>query len=256
MLRNLPTRTTLIGRIRKDAKLYAQPIQTKSRGRKRYYGDPVPTPEQYRQDKSIPWQQTKAFLGGQQIDIEFKAIGPLRWRASGRRDLLLVILRPLAYRLAKGRRLHYRDPIYLICTDLELPLPQLVQAYLWRWEIEVGFRDQKTLLGSGEAQVWKLAAVERIPALIAATYGFLHLAIAKVWKDGNNAGLLPRPRWQTTSEGLRISTQQAINLFRAELWGEVLGVVNKTDFAETQKMRAKSDKFLEHPASAILYAAG
>ncbi len=256
MLRNLPAQTTLIGRVRKDAKLYAQPIQTKGRGRKRYYGEIAPTPEQYRQDKSIPWQQTKAVLSGQQIDIEFKAIGPLRWRASGPRDLLLVILRPLAYRLAKKQRLLYRDPIYLVCTDLELPLPQLIQAYLWRWEIEVGFRDQKTLLGSGEAQVRKSASVDRIPALIAAAYGFLHLAIAKVWKGGDNAGLLPRPRWQTTSEGQRISTQQAINLFRAELWGEVLGVVNKTDFAETQGMQAKSEKFLSNPAPAVLYATG
>lgn len=254
MLRQLPDRTTLIGRIRKDAKLYALPKPTEGRGRRRFYGDAAPTPEQYRQDESIPWQQTKAFLSGQLIDIEFKAIGPLRWRASGQLDLLLVIIRPLAYRLAKKRHLLYRDPIYLICTDTGLSLPQLVQAYLWRWEVEVGFRDQKTLLGSGEAQVRSAEAVGRVPALIATAYAFLHLALARAAKDQDLTCLLPRPRWHPHGPGQRISTQQAINLIRAELWGQALGVENKTDFVEIQTMRAKSGKNLNHPASAILYA--
>jgi hypothetical protein len=250
VLRSLPDRTTVIGRIRKDAKLYALPEPAKGRGRRRVYGEAVPTPEQYRQDDSIPWQQTKAFLDGQLIDIELKAVGPLRWRASGERDLRLVIIRPLAYRPAQGRHLLYRDPIYLVCTDPGLPLPQLVQAYLWRWEVEVGFRDQKTLLGSGEAQVRKPEAVGRVPALIAAAYGFLHLAA----KDQDLACQLPRPRWNPSKPAQRISTQQAINLFRAELWGQALGLGNKTDFAKRQTLRAKSGNSLKHPASAVLYA--
>jgi len=254
MLRPLPERTTLIGRIRKDAKLYALPEPTNGRGRRRFYGAALPTPEQYRQDPSIPWQQTKAFLSGQLIDIEYKAIGPLRWRASGRRDLLLVIIRPLAYRLAKKRHLLYRDPIYLICTDPGLSLPQLIQAYLWRWEAEVGFRDQKTLLGSGEAQVRSAEAVGRVPALTATAYAFLHLAIARTAQDQALTCHLPRPRWNPRGPGQRISTQQAVNLFRAELWGQALGLENKTDFVETLKLRAKSAKTLNHPASAVLYA--
>jgi hypothetical protein len=253
MLRNLPARTTLVGRIRKDAKLFARPQGPSGRGRRRYYGEPVPTPEQYRQDPAIPWQQTTAFLHGQLIDMEYKVIGPLRWRASGERDLLLVIIRPLAYRPAKGRPLLYREPIYLLCTDLALPLPQLVQAYLWRWEIEVGFRDQKTLLGSGEAQVRTAAAVERVPALIAAAYAFLHLSLPDA-VDEHLEGRLPRPRWQTRGLGQRISTQQAVNLFRAELWGAALKVRNKTDFVKTQRLRAKSANLPNDPTSAILYA--
>jgi hypothetical protein len=249
MLRNLPDRTTLLGRIRKDAKLYAKPQGPPGRGRRRYYGKAAPTPEQFRQDESIPWQQTMAFLSGQTIDVEFKAIGPLRWRSAGPRDLLLVVIRPMAYRTAKGRHLNYRDPIYLLCTDLTLPLPQLVQAYLWRWEVEVGFRDQKTLLGSGEAQVRTPAAVERVPALIAAAYAFMHLSL-----EEDLASQLPRPRWQTHNIGQRISTQQAVNLFRAELWGAALGVANKMDFVKAQTKCAKSGNLPNNPASAILYA--
>jgi hypothetical protein len=254
MLRHLPERTVLLGRIRKDAKLYDLPKPTKGRGRRRYYGDAVPNPEQYRQDGSIPWQQTKAFLSGQVIDVEYKAIGPLRWRASGERNLLLVIIRPLAYRPAKKRHLLYRDPIYLICTDPEMPLQQLVQAYLWRWEVEVGFRDQKTLLGSGEAQVRTVEAVGRVPALIAVAYAFLHLAVAQTAKDQELASRLPRPRWHPKSKGQRITTQQAINLFRAELWGQALGLRKKTDFVNHLTLKAKSTNLPNEPASAILYA--
>lgn len=36
---------------------------------------------------------------------------------------------------------------------------------LWRWGIEVNFRDEKTLLGTGEAQV-RTAAFNRIQAAV------------------------------------------------------------------------------------------
>lgn len=254
MLRHLPERTTLIGRIRKDAKLYFLPDPIKGRGRKRFYGDAAPTPEQYRQDDSIPWQQTKAFLSGQLIGIEYKSIGPLRWRASGQLNLLLVIIRPLAYRPAKKRHLLYRDPIYLVCSDPGLSLPCLIQSYLWRWEVEVGFRDQKTLLGSGEAQVRSVESVGRVPALIAIVYAFLHLAISRSAKEQDLAALLPRPRWQPKRPGQRISTQQGINLFRVDLWGQGLGLINITDFVCSVALWAKSTDPPDNPASAILYA--
>ena len=254
LLRHLPDRTTLIGRIRKDAKLYHPPENSVGRGRRRCYGDAAPTPEQCRQDDSIPWEKTQAVLGGQLIDIEYKATTPLRWRASGPLDLLLVVIRPLAYRLAKGRPLNYRDPIYLLCTDTGISVPQLIQAYLWRWEVEVGFRDQKTLLGSGEAQVRSVEAVERVPALIAVVYGFLHLAIARAAKDVDLVNTLPRPRWYPQAPEQRISTQQGCNLLRAELWGRALSLGNKSDFVKTLTMRAKSSKSPPHLASAILYA--
>ena len=251
MLRHLPDRTALIGRIRKDARLFHLP---EGEDRRRYYGAAAPTPEQYRQDETIPWQQTQASLSGQLIVIEYKAIAPLRWRASGRMNLLLVIIRPLAYRLAKKRHLLYRDPIYLICSDPDIALPQLIQAYLWRWEVEVGFRDQKTLLGSGEAQVRAAESIGRVPALIATAYAFLHLAIARVAKEQDLAAILPRPRWHRKGPGLRITSQQAINLFRTELWGQALGLKIETDFVCSVPLHTKSSDPPNHPASAILYA--
>lgn len=251
MMTTLPDRTTFIGRVRKDAKLYALPEPNPGRGRRRTYGHVMPTPEQVRQDDTVSWRQIQVYLAGQCITVECKEVGPLRWRATRGRDLRLVIIRPLAYRPAKGRPLAYRDPIYLICTDPELSLERMVQAYLWRWEIEVGFRDQKTLLGSGQAQVRTAAGVERVPALIAAAYGFMHLAMT----DTRTAGL-PRPLWQKPRPDQRCTTQQAINVMRMQLWGRALGVRNFGDFVRRERAFAKSSKKINDPVSAVLYAAG
>ena len=52
VFRGLPARTVLIGRTRKDIRLYAEPTKKtkKGKGRKNRYGKPLPTPEQFRQD--------------------------------------------------------------------------------------------------------------------------------------------------------------------------------------------------------------
>ncbi len=83
----------------------------------------------------------------------------------------------------------YRQLAYLICTDLGLSVEELFQAYLWRWEIEVNFRDEKTLLGCGEAQVRTENTVQEIPAFIVAMYAFLLLASHRATKNGNKSSL-------------------------------------------------------------------
>jgi len=178
VFRNLPQNTVAIGRIRKDAKLFLAPEEetTPRRGRRRWYGKPLPTPEQIRQDKSIPWDTVEAFAAGKTHSFEVKTITAVRWLGSGDRDTRLVVIRPLAYRPKKGARLLYRNPVYLLCTDAELPLGKLLQSYLWRWEVELNFRDEKTVMGVGEAQVRTKAAVETVPAFVVAAYAFLLLA--------------------------------------------------------------------------------
>lgn len=45
----------------------------------------------------------------------------------------------------------YRQPAFLVCTDPQMTLEDLLQDYLWRWDIEVNFRDEKTIMGVGQA---------------------------------------------------------------------------------------------------------
>jgi hypothetical protein len=227
VLRDIPENMALIGRIRKDAKLFAAPDHGAGRGRRRVYGDALPTPEQMRQDESMAWRQVKAFGAGKHHLFDVKVMPEVRWIGTGNRTAQVVAIRPLGYRPRKGARLLYRDPAYLICTDPNMPLEELLQAYLWRWEIELNFRDEKTVLGVGEAQVRTPSAVESVPALIVASYAMLLLAGSK----NSSESFLPRPKWHPQKPNDRWTTQQLLGAFRAQLWEIGMGP-NLTHFAK------------------------
>jgi hypothetical protein len=220
-LKNLPGRTRAIGRIRADAKLYERPESSVGKtGRNRVYGPRAPTPEALRQDPTIPWQPIEAFAAGKTHTFKIKTLGPVRWPPAGGQDLRLIVIAPLSYRLCKQGKLLYRKPAYLICTDLDAALEQILQAYLWRWDIEVNFRDEKTLLGVGQAQVRDEQSVERVPALAVAAYAMLLTsATLNFGPDGKPTNGLPAPKWQP-KQRLRASTQSLINLLRHELWAQ------------------------------------
>ena len=225
VLKRLPERTCLIGRIRSDAKLYF-PFETTApslRGRPRRYGELAPTPEQLRRDDSIPWQQVKVFATGRLHSFHVKRLRPVFWRKAGvDKPLQVVVIRPLGYRPRKGSRTLYRQPAYLICTDPDLPLDLLVQYYVWRWDIEVNHRDEKQIIGVGQAQVRNPKAVERVPAFAVASYAMLLLAAAQIYGTSNDSTLLPLPKWRNNSTRHRIPTQDLIRQLRHQLWADVL----------------------------------
>jgi hypothetical protein len=214
---NIPENTVLIGRIRKDASLFGVPEEQAgtSRGRKRYYGDKLPTPEDVRKDDSVPWQQVRAFAAGKAHDFDVKVVSPVRWKPGKDRDMLLVVIRPLGYRPRKGAKMLYRNPGYLICTDISMPLREILQAYLWRWEIEVNFKEEKTILGVGEAQVRKEESVRSAPAFGVACYAFLLLS---AYATKAKPTCIPSPLWYPRTPVRRCSAQSMISLFRAQSW--------------------------------------
>jgi hypothetical protein len=119
----------------------------------------------------MAWTQVRCFAAGELRPIPVKVIGPLYWRKAGvDRPLLLVVIKPLGYRSRTGGKLQYRQPAFLICTDPTLSLELLVQAYVYRWEIECNHRDEKSLLGVGQGQVRNPEAVRRLPQLQVAGY--------------------------------------------------------------------------------------
>lgn len=63
-------RTLIVARARKDAKLCF-----KASGKtKKIYGEKKFTPEEVRQDDSIPWQKTRIYHGGQWREVRFKSL--------------------------------------------------------------------------------------------------------------------------------------------------------------------------------------
>jgi hypothetical protein len=250
VFRALPERTAAIGRLRKDARLYAVPQEsdTSRRGRKRFYGAALPSPEKLRQDPSIPWIEIQAWAAGQIQSFQIKTMAPVRWRGSGKHDVRIVVIRPLAYRPRKGARLLYRNPVYLVCSDPALALPRLLQAFVWRWEVEVNFRDEKTVLGVGEAQVRTPAAVQAVTAFVVAAYAFLLLAAAQT-----GCIALPTPKWRQAQPPQRDSTPRLLGVLRHQLWGKALGV-NLTHVAYNTKGKTTDVEIASALPSAVLYA--
>jgi hypothetical protein len=258
VLKHLPPRSTLVGRIRQDAKLYFPPAPLPTapqRGRPRRYGAPAPTPEQLRQDDSAPWTTLDVSLSGAPHTMRVKQLRPILWRTAGlQHTLQLVVIAPVGYRLRQHSKLLYRKPAFLICTDPALDVRAVVQGYVQRWGIEVNFREEKTLLGVGEAQVRNAASVEAVPALQVASYAMLLLASLRTRHDAVKPDLLPLPKWAADAAPPRFSTQRAINQLRAEVWARALGVPNISDFATRSTPTTKPEKFTPDLPSAVLYA--
>lgn len=251
VLKHLPERVTLIGRVRKDTKLYAKPEKQPDLGRKRVYGDRLPTPEQVRQTDQYPWQEVKAWAAGKEHNFNVKVIKDVMWRSAGQKhNLQLVVIRPLGYRLTKSSKMLYREPAYLICTDNELRIEDLLQDYLWRWEIEVNFREEKSLFGCGQAQVRNPESAECVPAFISAIYAMLHLAAHRTLKLSGQV-LLPRPKWYLKKEVKRHSTGDLINNIKAQAWTKAIGM-NFSGFVKSE-LKTRSQRNTANPFTSAMF---
>ena len=251
-IKHLPLRTTAVGRIRSDAKLYHLPASSPSGpGRNRVYGDRAPTPEELRQDASVPWQQIEAFAAGKTHPFKIKTLSPLRWRSAGQQhDLRLIVIAPLGYRLTQHAKILYRQPAFLICTDPNADIQQVIQAYLWRWDIEVNFRDEKTIMGVGQAQVRHPNSVENVPALAVAAYAMLLTAATHAYGPTGEPNTLPAPKWQR-KERLRASTQSLLQHLRHEVWADALLF---SGFMSEPALNTKPQKIQNTLESALFYA--
>jgi hypothetical protein len=257
VLRGIPNEVSLTGRIREDAQLYAPPAPTPAtgqRGRPVNYGTPLPTPKQMRQDENRPWETVEAYATGKRHDFRVKTL-LVKWRPAGPNKILrLIIVAPLGYRLRKGSALLYRKPAYLICTNPALPLPAALQEALWRWDIEVNFRDEKTILGVGQAQVRNPNSVQDVPASAVAAYALLLLAAAQTYGPAGMPDTLPRPSWQLNQLPRRATTNNLINELRYELWGRGIHNLNFSGFTSQGCRPQKPAKFLTPLESAAFYA--
>jgi hypothetical protein len=259
VLKGLPARTILIGRIRKDAKFFYLPTAPDRRppGKPRRYGPPAPTPEQLRQDPTVPWQEVRAYAAGKVHVFRVKTIASVLWAKAGpQRPLRLVVIAPVGYRLHAAGKLLYRQPAYLVCTDLHLPLDQLLQYYLWRWDIEVNHRDEKQIIGVGQAQVRAPRSVDRDPAFAVAAYAALLLASVQTYGRPGKEVNGPVPKWRARKIKARPTTPDLIQQLRRELWGQALQSIQEHSdhFVSLEASDTKCLEFRPPLAEAVLYA--
>jgi hypothetical protein len=209
---DIPERSLLLVRARKDAKLCFR-APTDSR---RFYGVEKFTPEQVRQDDSRAWKTTKIFYGGKRRKIRYKEISEVYWqRGGGKRPLRLIVIAPTPYRKSKSKRLYYRDPAYLLTSDLRSSLKQLLQIYFDRWQIEVNHREEKDTLGVGQAQLWNPTSVPKQPVLAVAAYSALLLASLLAFGAERGNAYAQLPKWRHKAR--RPSCLDLVTLLRKEM---------------------------------------
>lgn len=205
-------RVDLIARCRKDAKLClpAPP------GGRRKYGREKFTPQQFRLDKTVPWRSARIHFAGAKRTIRYKELQGVLWqRGAGMRPLRLFVIAPQPYKLSPNARTCYRQPSHLLCTDAASSAKDLIQAYFDRWQIEVNHREEKSILGVGQAQVHAQASVPRHPALLVASYSILLLASIEQFGPTRTDDFVALPKWRKKAK--RPSALDLITLLRKEI---------------------------------------
>ena len=220
LLPHLPSKTIYIGRTRTDINLRSVPSQPKRRaaGRPRSYGKQLPTPEALRKDKTVPWEELSICNGPKDTKVRYKCIHQAKWHIAGEKAVVqVVVIAPLRYKKRKNGPWLYTKPAYLVCTDAHMPVDQLIQAYFWRWGIEVNFKEEKQLFGAGQAQVRGTSSASSAPAVCIATYAALLLAGIRAYGFHSKPPSISPPKWYTRKKNSRVTSSDLIKQFQQEL---------------------------------------
>jgi hypothetical protein len=211
----LPEGVDLLVRCRKDATLCR-----KSKEKGSFYSKEKFTPDEIRKAPNVPYQEAKAFYGGNWRNIEYKEVKDVYWqRGAQKKPLRTIVIKPMPYRKTSSGNDNYRDPCYLLTTDLTTPAELLIQMYFNRIEIEQNHRDMKNSLGLGQAQVWSEVSVERQPQTVMLGYSILLLSTLKGLGTNRKADdYLPPPKWyrgrlRPTIEDMRRRLRQELNSY-------------------------------------------
>ena len=205
-------RVELLARARKDARLCLRSTD----GSRRFYDPHSFTPESVLQDDTRPWQVAKVCYGFKSRKVRYKEVSEVYWqRGSGRRQIGLLVIAPTPYRKRKSNKFYYRQPAYLLTTDLHSPASALLRIYFGRWQIEVNHREEKDTLGIGQAQLWNPISVPKQPVLCVAAYSALLLASLIAFGPGRTNAFAPLPKWRRHAH--RPSCLDLVTLLRDQI---------------------------------------
>lgn len=208
-VRNLPDGSEYLGRIRKDAHLVSPPQNVNTgKGRRTFYGPKLPTPHEIYKDKNIKSKKIKILLNGKEHIYTVKSI-IARSEIFGNRNLRVICVGSVPYE--RGNVKVYREQLFLVTTDLTTDVEMILRSYIWRWEIELNFKDEKSLFGINHPQVWNKQSVEtRIP-FVAMVYSLFLLACHRTFGEKNP---VEYARWRDKKEIRRASAKELRKIFQ------------------------------------------
>lgn len=203
----IKARIQLLARLRKNSRLFLEGTEAGAGF----------TPEEIRKDEKIPFQKCQALLGRAKVVLKYKIVEKVVWPSgANKRVMRLIVIASTPYRRRKNAKINYRQPGFLLSTDIKAPIEMLIQSYLDRWQIEVNHREEKTVIGVGQAQVWTKEAVTREPAFAVAAYSLLKLATLQALGPIRTEDYGELPGWYAGSA--RPSCEDMLQKMRREAW--------------------------------------
>jgi len=243
LLQQLPPGCVYLGRVRGDTHLcdLPEPPQSPGPGRPLDYGRKLPTPEELRKDPLQPWQTLELENGGATTFLRYKHLPQAKWAAAGPQAVVqLIVIAPLRYRRTQQGPWRYTQPAYLLCTDPTLPVARVIQTYLWRWDIEVNFKEQKQLFGLGQAQVRHPRSVTNAPLVCIAAYAAVLWAGLQSFGFDRHPLTVAAPKWYPHKRKRRVTTGDLLRQLRHEATARTLGLANFVDFSLPASLTLKS----------------
>jgi hypothetical protein len=200
--------TTTVVRCRKDIKLCFAAKRPKSKSQ--FYAKKTFTPESVYKDPKIPWEKMKVFRAGKYRTTYCKIVKSVFWRTvTKRKPFTLLVLKRIPYHPRKGHT-SYREPAFLLILGNEIEPKKAVQSYHDHLSIELNIREEKSIIGVGEAQVRNQQAVKRQPAFVVSTYSALLLSSVVTYQDvmTPQVAILPLWRKEVTRPSIRMLLKQ------------------------------------------------
>lgn len=218
LLAALPTRTLLLARCAKNRALFALPGPQPARGRKRAYGERLPTPHEVLTSDE-PVEPMTILVRGRAVSLRVGRLGPALVRPVAHRPVFVLVVHGVKESASHRRR----EATYLLVTAvsdgsggwrLPLPLSELLSWAWQRWEVEVLHRAIKSGFGLGQQQQWSAAGAKGAVHWIAWLAGALTLSGYRAWgtgvpREGRTGAWWHPPRWTLAT---------CLGEVRAEVW--------------------------------------
>ena len=211
VVQNLPPRTSIIGRFRKNACLYA-PLKKKEG--KRIYGEELLTPEKFRTSQNLRHQTGNFHFGGGLREARFKEVKRVLWKGTRSALMRLIIVMPMPKFKGLRKNRGYTQPAYLLTNDLLTPTSELIQSYFNRWMIECLHRDLKSGVGVGDVQASGEESNERVHTATVAAYSMLLVAGLRVYGAERTDGFPVLNAWRRSKPPTRLSQHDLMCAFR------------------------------------------
>ena len=200
---------TCITRLRLDARLFrpAPPRKKGTMGRPRLVGSRLPSLQQILTRRNTVWQRLKVrnWYGEAQRLVEVTS-GTAVWYHTG---LPPVPIRWVLVRDPKGKF----ETRALLCTQLDQDPRQILQWFLWRWQVEVTFQEVRVHLGVETQRQWSHLAIARTTPVLLGLFSVITLLAHRL----SGAGELPirQAAWYRKTQP---TFSDAIALIREQLW--------------------------------------